>query len=43
MRGGISSAAPAVYHVAQNKHTDDWQGSMMTGFGTLEAGRGTRP
>lgn len=40
--GGVPSAAPAVYHVAQNKHSDDRRGGMMTRLDTLEATRRSR-
>jgi hypothetical protein len=40
--GSVPSAAPAVYHVAQNKHSGDRRGGMMIRLGTLEATRRTR-
>ena len=40
--GGVPSAAPAVYHVAQNKHSHDGRGGMMTRLGKFEATRRSR-
>jgi hypothetical protein len=41
--GDVPALTPAVYHIAQSKHSNDRQkGGMMVKVGTLEATRGVR-
>jgi len=42
--GDVPALTPAVYHVAQDEHSNDRQkGGMMVKVGTLEATRRARP